>query len=300
MTHFRCKARLWLWLLLVPVGGGMASAACRPVPADKIALQLYSVARLAQPRSGQDPAATLTGLFKTLHEIGYRNVERFGGTLGVAPDAYRAAAHAAQIGIIGSHDPLDAETWERYLTEAAAFGQRYVGSAGFGPPGLDTLEHVLATARNLNARGRAAAAHGLHLYVHNHQAEFETRYRYDIDGNARPRPVSAWEIVAANTDPALVSFEIDVHWARRAFGLERFDDLLAFLRKYAARIVMLHVKETAADGSITDLGRGTTDWARLFDAAGEGVRYYIWEYDDPPDPLASARIAYRYLRCARP
>ena len=37
----------------------------------------------------------------------------------------------------------------------------------------------------------------------------------------------------------------------------------------------------------------------VFAAAGPTVRYYIWEYDNPPDPVASARIAYRYLTCQR-
>jgi sugar phosphate isomerase/epimerase len=299
MTHFRCKARFCLLLLLLRANDAAASV-CHPIAENRIALQLYSVASLAQPHAGQDPSAALGDLFETLHEIGYRNMERFGGTLGVTPDAYRAAAQAARIKIIGDHGPLDATAWDRHLAEAAAFDQAYVGSEGFGPPGIGTRDAVLATARNLNARGQAAAARGLHLYVHNHEAEFSTKYPYDVDRNGHPRTVSAWEIVAANTDPNLVNFEIDVHWARRAFGLDHFDALLAFLRKYAPRIAMLHVKDTAADGSITDLGRGTTDWPRLFDAAGPGVRYYVWEYDDPPDPMASARIAYRYLRCTRP
>ena len=56
---------------------------------------------------------------------------------------------------------------------------------------------------------------------------------------------------------------------------------------------------TAADGAITDLGKGITDWPAVFAAAGSHVRYYVWEYDGDPDPFKSADIAYRTLSCAR-
>ena len=185
------------------------------------------------------------------------------------------------------------------IADAKTLGQSYIGSAGFGQPGFDTLENTLATAANLNILGKAAADKGLHLYLHNHQAELNTKYSYDLNKNGKPEMVSAWEIVAANTDPRYVNFEVDVHWARVGLGVDKFDDLIAFLNKYQKRIVMLHVKDTTADGKITDLGMGTTDWPAVFKAAGPSIRYYIWEYDGVPDVFKSADIAYRYLRCEK-
>jgi len=268
------------------------AADCTPVPEAKIALQLYDMAGLTQ-KTGVKPEDALADTFAAIRRVGFRNVERFGGTLGLPLDIYVAKATPAGIAFIGSHGPLDAKSWEAVLDEAKRLGQVYVGSDGFGPPGIDTIQNTLATARNLNARGREAAARGLRLYVHNHSGEFVQRF--DSGGASLP----AWEIVAANTDPLLVSFEVDGHWARQGLGLNNTDALLALLRKYGARIVMLHVKDTAPDGSITDLGRGTTDWPRVFAAAGPTIRYYIWEYDNPPDPIASAQIAYRYFSCAK-
>jgi sugar phosphate isomerase/epimerase len=293
MLHFRCKTRFATAAAALALAcQGAHASDCTPVPRAKIALQLYDMLALTQPKTGANAQDALSGTFAAIRQTGFRNVERFGGTLGIRADAYAAAANGLRF--IGSHGPLDAKSWGDQLAEAKRFGQQYVGSDGFGPPGLDTLEHVHETARNLNARGREAAAKGLRLYVHNHGGEFTQKF-----SDAGSPPVSAWEIVAANTDPQLVAFEIDVHWARQGFGLGNTEELLAFLRKYAPRIVMLHVKDTAADGSIADLGRGTTDWPRVFAAAGSGVRYYIWEYDNPPDPTASAQIAYRYLTCGK-
>jgi len=295
MVRCRCKIRFAAAAVTLALAGRAAYASdCAPVPTAKIALQLYDMAALAQPKAGDTAESALAAAFDAIRRSGFRNVERFGGTLGAAPDVYAKVAAATGLRFIGSHGSLDAAGWNDVLTEAKRLGQRYVGSDSFGPPGLDTLANTLATARNLNARGREARALGLRLYVHNHGGEFTRAFS---SGGAQP--VSAWEIVAANTDPRFVSFEIDVHWARQGFGLGNTEALLALLRKYGPRIVMLHVKDTAADGSITDLGKGTTDWPRVFEAVGSGVRYYIWEYDDPPDPVASARMAYRYFTCGR-
>ena len=62
---------------------------------------------------------------------------------------------------------------------------------------------------------------------------------------------------------------------------------------------MLHVKNTAKNGAITDLGKATTDWPAVFQAAGPRIRYYIWKYDDDPTLFRSADIAYRFLRCKK-
>ena len=229
--------------------------------------------------------------------MGFSNLERFDGSLGLPVSDYAALAKKSGLAIIGGHDELDMAQWDKTLANARAMGQRYVGSAGFGKPGFDSLEHTLQTAQNLNLLGNAAAEKGLTLYVHNHQGEWTTKYPYDLNRDGNRAPVSAWQIVAANTDPRYVHFEVDVHWARIGIGLDKFDDLLAVLRRYRGRIVMLHVKDTTADGKITGLGEGTTDWPAVFAAAGPDIRYYIWEYDRVPDVYKTGAAAYRFLRC---
>ena len=105
-----------------------------------------------------------------------------------------------------------------------------------------------------------------------------------------------------NTDPSLVTFEIDVHWALEGLNYNQ-DALVAFLRKYSKRISMLHVKgsdPTQNPGTIpsTDFARITdaggpkdvTDWKRIFEAAAD-VDYYHWEYDMSPDAFASSKVA---------
>lgn len=295
-------------LCITPAACLAKPATCTPIAPGKIGAQLYTFASLlAAPPAEQhaadkaSPAAQqrLERTFGALRSAGFRNVELFGGTLGHSEGFYRSIAHKHGIAMIAGHENLDPVKWNATLDTAKRLGQRYIGSGEFGKPGFGTLSETLATAAELNRLGKAAAAKGLRFYVHNHSGELETRHLYDASGNGRAIPTSAWEIIAANTDPHYVSFEVDIYWAWRAFGRERFRDLLSFLIKYRSRVALLHVKDTAEDGSITDLGKGITDWSAVFKAAGPGIRYYLFEYDNPSDPIRSARIGYDYLRCRK-
>ena len=256
------------------------------------------------PRPGPAPplatdAGRVDALLGALHEIGWHNIETVGGNLGLGDAGLKSALEAHHLQVVAAHESLNEPGWESVLDRAKLLGQPFVGSGVFGPPGLNTLDNVLATAANLNKLGQVAYARGLKFYIHSHQDEFRHQFSYDIKGNGHPQMLTAWEIVAANTDPRYVSFEIDIHWARVAMGVDHFEDVLKFLRAHRSRVVLLHIKDTTADGRIADLGRGTTDWRRVLAAAGPQVRFYIWEFDDPPQPLESARIAYDYMTCGR-
>ena len=272
--------------------------ACTPIPPQKLGFQLYSLRSLLVTADGAPtPPERLQAVLERARKIGFRQTERFGGTLGEPIGTYQAAARQAGVAAVASHDSLDMAGWESTLDQARAFGQTYVGSGQFGPPGFATLESTLQTAANLNRLGKAAADRGLKFYVHNHAGEFRQTFPYDLHKTGKLQPTPVWEIVAANTDPRYVRFEIDVHWARVGIGVDRFGELLDFLRRHRDRIELLHVKDTLANGQMTDLGAGTTDWPSVFEAAGPQIRYYFWEYDDPPDPFASAETGYRYLTC---
>jgi sugar phosphate isomerase/epimerase len=52
-----------------------------------------------------------------------------------------------------------------------------------------------------------------------------------------------------------------------------------------------------AGGDMVDVGKGVIDWRRLFARRAEaGIRHYFVEHDEPPEPLASIRTSYQYLR----
>ena len=291
-----------------------AARACTPLPDAKIGIQMYSmnsVLRDPAPapagagrggaRGGGTPPAIVDSILAGLHTVGYKNAE-LAGLIGQPIAILRSLMEKNQIKVIGNHGNLtnDMTVWTQTIADAQALGQDpMIGAANFGPPGLNGgIENVLATAANLNKIGEAAAAKGFALFMHNHSAEISTTYSYDIKKNGKPEMVSALEIVAANTDPRYVHFEIDVHWALDAYKLDQ-DAMIAFLNRLKGRIIALHVKDTAPDGKITDVGKGIIDWPRVYAAAGPDVKYYIWEYDGAPEPMKNAEIAYKYMRCIK-
>ena len=122
---------------------------------------------------------------------------------------------------------------------------------------------------------------------------------YDVNGDGVKESVPALEVVMLNTDPSLVTFEVDVHWALHGLGYDKQAEFVAWLRKYSKRIAMLHVKgSNPTTGAITDAGGPDdyTDWKSIFTAAAD-VDYYHWEYDLSPDPFASSKIAFKLLDC---
>jgi sugar phosphate isomerase/epimerase len=233
--------------------------------------------------------------------MGFRNAELYSGTLGLTIPAYKALLDKHGIHALGAHGSLttDPAAWQRTISSAIELGQNpFIGSAGYTASGqnLNTYAGALEIAANLNKLGEAAAAKGLRLYTHNHAPEFNTQY--DAPGaGGKTTKMRFIEVIMANTDPRYVHFQIDVHWARVGMGLDKFDDLLAFLQAHRDRIDLLHVKDTDNMGRYTDLGQGTTDWVKLFAAAGPQIRYYIWELDDQAHPMESAQIAFKYLTC---
>lgn len=307
-------------VLAAPAVAATPVQRCVPLPASKIAIQLYSLNNVFTPglnvqspvmplpppgaprpavaRAPRPPAdpAVIDSVLGRLHAMGYRNVES-AGNLGLSAKQFGDLLDKNHLKIIGSHGSLDPQTWDQMLADAAVLKQGpFIGSGGYGGPGVESLEDTLRTAKNLNALGERARAKGLRLYVHNHTHEFDKKFLYDINKNGKPVMTTAWEIVAAETDPRFVNFEVDVHWALEAYDNNQ-DALLAFIRKHSDRIVLYHIKDT--DGPrIADLGVGVTNWPAVY-AAGKNVQYYIFEYDFPPDAMKSAEIAYKYMTCAK-
>lgn len=275
----------------------------RGIPDSKIGIQQFTYL----PVIGRDG---IEAVIAHMAEVGMRNIERFGGTFGLTLEEYADLYDQYRVRPVASHGSLNPNTWDQTLADAKTLNQKYVGSGGFGGPGFGSLEDTLQTAENLNDLGRRALQQGLKLFGHNHDGEFTTKYPYDIDGDGDLEDTPVIEILIAETDPRYVSFEIDIHWAR--VGLaggrgspdlaenvndpENQEELLEFLEKYADRIPLLHVKDTAVDGSITEVGQGTTDWADVFRTA-DSVKHYFIEYDFPPDPYFTAENGFEFLSC---
>jgi len=76
------------------------------------------------------------------------------------------------------------------------------------------------------------------------------------------------------------------------------EDPQAMIEKLAGRVKLLHLKDFAEDGKMTDVGSGTLDFPALI-AAGRaaGVEHMFVEHDFPPKPYwPSVEASVGYLR----
>jgi sugar phosphate isomerase/epimerase len=72
----------------------------------------------------------------------------------------------------------------------------------------------------------------------------------------------------------------------------------AVFARWPGRFRMVHVKDStgAPRHEMTDVGRGTIDWKRIFARREQaGIRHFFVEHDQPADPFASIRASYAYL-----
>lgn len=245
------------------------------VPLDRIGLQLYTV-RAAM-------AKDLPGTLAAVAAIGYREVE-FAGYFGHTPAAVRDLLRRHALASPSVHVPfaqLD-DGWSRALEEANTVGHQFVTIPWLPTDVRGSLDAWRRVADRLNAGGEQARAAGLRLAYHNHDFEFE-----QTEGGI------PFDLLLAETDPALVAFELDLYWAART-GHEP----LGYLVRHPGRFPMLHLKDSAGppDHRMVDVGAGVLDFrAILSRARADGATHFFVEHDRPSDPMASVRASYEHL-----
>jgi sugar phosphate isomerase/epimerase len=102
-----------------------------------------------------------------------------------------------------------------------------------------------------------------------------------------------FDTLLAGTDPALVSFQIDIYWMTRAGR-----NVLDYYASFPNRFPMVHVKDSsgAPAHTMVDVGSGTIDFAAIFArATTQGTRHFFVEHDNPGDAMASIKASADYL-----
>jgi sugar phosphate isomerase/epimerase len=143
-------------------------------------------------------------------------------------------------------------------------------------------------AAKLERTGREYRDQGLSFGYHNHAVEF-----MPVDG------VVPFDYLMANTDPTLVRIELDVGWLASA-GV----DPVAYLRRYAGRVVACHLKDydptivsDVPQRKLVEPGAGRIDFAAVLAAMrATGVRHGFVEIDVADDPLGAVRRGSEHVR----
>jgi len=270
-----------------------------------VGIQLYTLGELTRN--------DLEGTLKQVAAIGYKTVET-AGYIGRTPPQLRAAFDAAGLSCTSAHVGLRAGTPEepgllgdidRLAAHMKILGATDVVAPSMQAPADITARGISGSARvaaamtadhwrrmgaDLNAIGAKLKTHGLGFGYHNHNPEF-----------VRVGDRTGWDILIESTDPALVTFELDIGWAASAGH-----DPVAVFERHPGRYRLAHIKDVKASTLAnvesrmdpTEVGSGRLDWAKILPAAHRaGVRKFFVEQEPPFafPRLESAAKGYAFL-----
>jgi sugar phosphate isomerase/epimerase len=311
-------------LLAGSLGEGLAQAA--PEWTKQIGLELFTVRDAMQ--------TDYEGVLAKIASFGYKEVEPAGGYNNMQPKEFRAMLDRYGLSMPSTHSGLPAgDSVEARMEGARVMGLKYIENLGGGgggrgrgpggapgaapggaPPGANagrgrggqggggrgagqTEEGVKRQAQTLNENGKVAQKFGLKMIVHNHTQEFAP-----LADKPELRP---YDILLAETDPALVAMQLDIGWASVAG-----QDILGMFKKNPGRFECWHVKDAkhikamtpdmtqsqrqqAAD--LVPVGQGEVDYKSIFAAASlAGMKHFCIEQDNAAqwgDSVAAAHVS---------
>jgi sugar phosphate isomerase/epimerase len=239
-------------------------------------------------------------LFATVAKLGFRHVE-LAGTQGHSPSDLRRQLQDAGLLCSSLHvepagDAVTLQSPTAVAELAHALGAATIVMPIFlyphglpEPAGPNAMDMVRAAGRAmraadyqrnaqfLNETGEALQGYNLSLAYHNHNVEFAP-----LGGGC------GLEILVAETEPALVHFQLDIGWVAAA-GLAPAD----WVRRLGRRLRSMHLKDISpALVPNTDLrfgyapiGQGVIDWSALLARTPiEVLNASYMEYENTDDP----------------
>ena len=242
-----------------------------------IGVQLYTVRNEMQ--------RDFEGTLARIAAIGYREVE-FVDLFGRPPMAVRTVLDRHGLVAPSSHvryEALDGGL-PQALEAANILGQSFIVCAWIDEKLRRRPDIWKRAAETFNRAGAASKRLGIQFAYHNHDFEFTP-----LDGRL------PYDVLLAETDPALVKMEMDLYWITKGG-----QDPVEYFDRHPGRFPLVHVKDMDQKGQIADVGSGTLDFARIF-ARSEtaGIRHSLVEHDNSRSPIESIASSYRFLRWLR-
>jgi sugar phosphate isomerase/epimerase len=244
----------------------------------KTGLALYTIR--------QDMTRDAAGTLAAVAAMGYNWVEAAayseGKFYGMAPADFRRSVEGNGLKLISTHNGINRDNADKMTDDAAAAGLKYLILPSLPGAWSRTLDGFREAAAFMNYAGELCKTKGIKFGFHNHSVEFK-----EIEG------VVPFDILAENTDPRFVIFEIDLCWIVAA-GKNPVD----YFRKYPRRFELWHFKDMSTEKRDATMGEGVIDFKPIFaEAKISGMKYHFIEQDNctTHTPLESARISREYL-----
>lgn len=255
-----------------------------------IALQLYSIRDVLY--------GDLRGSLEQVRDMGYDGVE-LPGLNGIDPEEIKRVLTKVGLQVMSSHVPVPELLDENRLQDYKRVGCQYVAIPWMDFENANKAEENFALISTIADKVHNA---GMMLLYHNHNFEFKKlNGEYILD--------RIYESVPANK----LQLQLDTCWAKFA-GV----DPSAYLRKYAGRAPLVHLKDFVkgesnenpfeligkveekkqTDFRFVPVGHGCQDMPELLRVSVEvGAKWVIVEQDksDERPTMEAARLSVEYL-----
>ncbi|WP_408007662.1 sugar phosphate isomerase/epimerase family protein [Pseudalkalibacillus sp. A8] len=242
----------------------------------KFAAQLYTVRNLLKD--------DFPGVLRELKDMGWSGVQ-ISGLFGYSKEEISAVLQETGLKAAGMHVGIERlrEDLQAVVEEAEAFHTKDI-VCPYVQEALRTIESYEAIKWDLNGIARKLEGKGYRISYHNHDFEFKTM----IGGK------SALEFMLDPVEDNHILAEIDTYWVKKTGH-----DPLDFIRQYAHRMPIIHLKDMTLDDNQTyaEIGTGSIDFKPILAwGEGNGVEWYAVEQDEcPGDPMDSLQISYDNL-----
>ena len=239
----------------------------------RIGIQLYTLRQAA--------SADLAGTLARLAKIGYKELE-FAGYYNHPATEVRALLDQNGLTAPSAHVGLNLieNAPEKTFADAKVVGHEWITVPSLPSGKRESVDDWKRLAAQFNAAATKAKAAGFRFAFHNHN-----------DIIRKTGDVLPIDILMKETDPALVSYEMDIYWVVNGGA-----DPLDLLARFPGRFKMFHVKDAmpGPEHRMADVGAGSIDFKTIF-ARAKGIDHYFVEHDQPADPFASAAASFGYL-----
>lgn len=263
--------------------------------AENISLQLYSL----RDAMGREPVRTLEAVAKAgytlVEHAGYNN----GKFYGMTPGEFKKVLTGNGLKMPSGHTVLQPamlvggsffnDQWKQTVADAAQLGQQYVISPWMPEEVYKNADELTKFMRVFNKAGQLCQQHGMKFGYHNH----------DFEMSKLPDGQVIYEVMLQNTDPKLVTMQMDVAWVTAPGS-----DPLYWFSKYPGRFELLHMKDVRATSGgqhkyeSTEIGQGIVKFPEILKhAAQAGARYFVVEQEEYGNktPLEAVTIDYQQL-----
>ena len=264
-----------------------------------IGIQLYSV----RDEMKKDPLSTL----KKVAEMGYKNVEHAnyvsGKFYGYDPKEFRKILDDLGLAMPSGHTVMGAQhydsakndftdVWKKTVEDAAFLGQKYVVSPWLDISLRKNFDDCKRFMEVFNKSGELCKKSGMKFGYHNHDFEFSLRLT----------SVKVYDIILQNTDPNLVTQQLDIGNMYNGGGRA-----VELLKQYPGRFELMHVKDEIKGQKehyeSTILGTGIIGVADVLKLAAKsgGTTEYIIEQESyqGKSPLDSIKANLDWIKMAK-